>query len=138
MPADDGPRLIPALERATFRAEAPVRKAVRSNRLNPLPYAGTISVFLLIVVIATGVYITLFFSFGFEASHRSVERMHDHPIQSTIRTIHRYASGWSSRPSSTPGGSSSPAASADRVAGGGPPASRCSSSSGWPVSPATG
>ncbi len=85
-------RLVPALERATYRAEAPVRKVVRSHRLNPLPHAGTISVFLLIVVVATGVYITLFFGFGFEASHRSVERMADHPIQSLMRTLHRYSS----------------------------------------------
>jgi ferredoxin len=89
---EDAPKLVPALERATFRAEAPIRKVVRSNRLNPLPYAGTISVFLLIVVIATGVYITLFFSFGFDASYRSVDRMHDHPIQSVVRTLHRYSS----------------------------------------------
>lgn len=86
------PRLVPALERATFRAEAPVRKVVRSHRLNPLPHAGTISVFLLIVVVVSGVYITLFFGFGFEASHRSVERMADHPLQSLVRTVHRYAS----------------------------------------------
>jgi ferredoxin/mono/diheme cytochrome c family protein len=87
-----GPRLVPALERATFRAERPVRAAVRSNRLNPLPHAGTISVFLLAVVIVTGVYVTLFYGFGFDASHRAVERMHDHPIQSVVRTVHRYAS----------------------------------------------
>jgi ferredoxin/mono/diheme cytochrome c family protein len=86
------PRLVPALERATFRAEAPVRKVVRSHRLNPLPHAGTISIFLLIVVVVTGVYITLFFGFGFEASHRSVEKMRDHPLQSVVRTVHRYAS----------------------------------------------
>ena len=86
------PRLVPALERATFRTEAPVRKVVRSHRLNPLPHAGTISVFLLIVVVVTGVYITLFFGFGFEASHRSVEKMRDHPLQSAVRTVHRYAS----------------------------------------------
>jgi ferredoxin/mono/diheme cytochrome c family protein len=86
------PRLVPALERATYHAEAPVRRIVRSNRLNPLPYAGTISVFLLIVVVVTGVYITLFFGFGYEASHRSVEKMTDHPIQSVVRTVHRYAS----------------------------------------------
>lgn len=86
------PRLVPALERATFRAEAPVRKVVSSHRLNPLPHAGTISVFLLIVVVVTGVYITLFFGFGFEASHRSVEKMADHPLQSAVRTVHRYAS----------------------------------------------
>ena len=46
----DRPRLVPALERATYRAEAPIRKVVRSHRLNPLPHAGTISVFLLGVV----------------------------------------------------------------------------------------
>ena len=86
------PRLVPALERATFRAEAPVRRVVRSHRLNPLPHAGTISVFLLIVVVVTGVYITLFFGFGFDASHRSVEKMRDHPLQSAVRTVHRYAS----------------------------------------------
>jgi len=84
--------VVSSLERATYRAETPVRRFVGSNRLNPLPHAGTISVFLLIVVIVTGVYITLFFEFGFEASHRSVEKMQDHPIQSAVRTIHRYAS----------------------------------------------
>lgn len=89
---DSNPRLVPALERATFRAEAPLRKVVRSHRLNPLPHAGTISVFLLIVVVVTGVYITLFFGFGFEASYHSVEKMEDHPLQSVIRTVHRYAS----------------------------------------------
>lgn len=86
------PRLVPALERATFRAESPIRKVVRSHRLNPLPHAGTISVFLLGVVVASGVYITLFFQYGFEASYASVQRIDDHPIQSVVRTIHRYSS----------------------------------------------
>lgn len=86
------PRLVPALERVTARAEVPVRRVVRSHRLNPLPHAGTISVFLLGVVVVSGVYITLFFGFGFEASYDSVERMADHPIQSAVRSIHRYSS----------------------------------------------
>ena len=80
------------LERATLYAEAPVRRAVGSNRLNPLPHAGTISVFLLIVVTITGLYLTLFFEFGFEDSFRSVTKMEDHPIQRTIRAVHRYSS----------------------------------------------
>jgi ferredoxin/mono/diheme cytochrome c family protein len=65
---------------------------VRSHRLNPLPHAGTISVFLLAVVVVSGVYITLFFQYGFEASYRSMQRIDEHPIQSTVRTIHRYSS----------------------------------------------
>jgi len=86
------PHLIPALERATFRAEAPIRKVVRSNRLNPLPHAGTISVFLLAVVVVSGIYITLFFQYGFEASYRSLEKIDEHPVQAAVRTLHRYSS----------------------------------------------
>jgi ferredoxin len=81
--------------RWNVRRSGPRRRCgawVGFHRLNPLPHAGTISVFLLGVVIATGVYITLFFSFGVEASYRSVEKMTDHPIQGVVRTVHRYAS----------------------------------------------
>lgn len=84
--------VVPQLERATYHAERPIRRLVGSNRLNPLPHAGPISVFLLAVVVITGVYITLFFQFGFEASYESVQRMEDHPIQNVVRSIHRYAS----------------------------------------------
>lgn len=47
---------------------------------------------LFIVVVVTGVYITLFFEFGFEASYRSVEKLTAHPIQRFMRSLHRYSS----------------------------------------------
>ena len=72
--------------------ERPVRSAGGSNRLNPLPHAGTISVFLLAVVVLTGVYITLFFQYGYDASYESVADMEGHPIQRVARAVHRYAS----------------------------------------------
>ena len=72
--------------------EQPVRSATRSHRLNPLPHAGTISVFLLGVVVVSGLYITLFFEFGFEASYRSVQGLEQHPIQRVMRALHRYSS----------------------------------------------
>lgn len=81
-PHDRG--VVASLERATYRAETPLRRWVGFHRLNPLPHAGTISIFLLGVVIATGVYITLFFSFGVEASYRSVQKIADHPIQGVV------------------------------------------------------
>jgi ferredoxin/mono/diheme cytochrome c family protein len=65
---------------------------VGSGRLNPLPHAGTISVILFFIVVITGVYITLFFEFGFEASYRSVEKLTAHPIQRFMRSLHRYSS----------------------------------------------
>ncbi len=85
-------RITESLERVSLRAERPVRSAVRSHRLNPLPHAGTISVVLLAVVIVTGLYLTLFFEYGFEASYHAVTKMEDHPIQRVARSIHRFAS----------------------------------------------
>ena len=86
------PRLVPALDRLARPAETGLQRAVGSHRLNPLPYAGTISVFLLFVVVASGIYITLFYGFGDEAAYAAVERMANHPIQTVVRSIHRYAS----------------------------------------------
>lgn len=80
------------MERATLAVEAPLRRVVGSNRLNPLPHAGTISVFLFGVVTITGIYLTMFFEFGFEDSYRSVAAMEAHVIQRAMRGIHRYSS----------------------------------------------
>lgn len=85
------PRLD-GLAKVSFAVESPVRRFVGSGRLNPLPHAGTISVVLLFVVVVTGVYITLFFEFGFEASFQSVAKLTSHPIQRFMRSVHRYSS----------------------------------------------
>lgn len=85
-------RVLSVLEGASLRAEGLVRRAVRSNRLSPFPYAGTISVFLLAVVVITGIYLTFFFEFGFAASYRSVVKLEANPIQRVVRGIHRYSS----------------------------------------------
>lgn len=81
-----------SLERATLRLERPVDKAVGSPRLNPLYHTGTISMFLFGIVILTGIYLTAFFQYGFEASYESVLRMEENPANRLIRAIHRYAS----------------------------------------------
>ncbi len=86
------PSTMARLERATAVAESPIRRIVGSGRLNPLPHAGTISVFLLIVVTLTGLYLTFFFEFGFAESYGAIARMQAHPIQRTIRALHRYSS----------------------------------------------
>ena len=71
---------LTVLDRATHFVERPVRAVGARRSLNPLPHAGTISTFLLIVVVLSGVYITLFFSFGHAASYDSVAAMEDHAI----------------------------------------------------------
>lgn len=90
-----GTRLSGALraaDQATSFIERPVRRFAGARDLNPLPHAGTISVFLLGVVIATGLYITLFFSFGHAASYDAVASMEGHAIQRVVRALHRYSS----------------------------------------------
>ena len=81
-----------AVEGAAAELEKPVERLVGSPRANPLPHAGTISVFLLIVVVVSGVYVTLFYEFGFDASYDAVVEIDEHPIQSVARSIHRYSS----------------------------------------------
>jgi ferredoxin/cytochrome c2 len=80
------------LERLTLKAERPVGKAVGSPRLNPLYHTGTITVFLFGIVLLTGVYLTAFFQYGFDASYEAVSRMEANPANRLIRAIHRYAS----------------------------------------------
>ena len=80
------------LERVTLKAERPAGKVVGSPRLNPLYHTGTISVFLFGIVLLTGIYLTAFFQYGFEASYDSVARMEANPANRLIRAVHRYAS----------------------------------------------
>jgi len=80
------------LERATIRSEQPVNKVVGSARLNPLYHTGTIAVFLFVVVFITGIYLTMFFQFGFDASYDAVSRLESSVVGRFIRAAHRYAS----------------------------------------------
>lgn len=83
---------IRAADELTGFIERPIRRVSGSPRFNPLPHAGTISVFLLGVVIVSGLYITLFFSFGYAASYDAVASMEGHAIQRIVRAVHRYSS----------------------------------------------
>ena len=91
-PVTGGVDPLGSLDRATQWIERPVRWTGGSHRLNPIPHAGTISVFLFGVVVVTGLYLTLFFRYGYEGSYDSVAAMEAHAIQRVARAMHRYAS----------------------------------------------
>lgn len=60
-------------------------------RLNPLYQSGTIAVLLLLVLLATGLYLLLFYRIG--SPYASVARMQDQVWSGRwLRTLHRYAS----------------------------------------------
>lgn len=81
-----------ALERVALAAERLVNR-VTSAHYNPLYHTGTLAFLLLLIVGFTGVYLFLFFQYGYDASYDAVARMESQFIARTIRAIHRYASG---------------------------------------------
>ncbi len=84
-------RLLLLMERVSLWPERVVNRLTGTGLLNPLYAAGSIAVFLLIVLGLTGIYITLFYDFSFEASYRAVERMSRLGVSRFMRAIHRYA-----------------------------------------------
>ena len=82
------------LERLALGVEGVVNRLIGNGRLNPFYHTDTIAVFLLAVVGLTGIYIFLFFQYGFDASYHAVATRIEEPIIARImRAIHRYASG---------------------------------------------
>jgi ferredoxin/coenzyme F420-reducing hydrogenase delta subunit len=91
-PRELASRFLVWLERVTLALERPVGWLVREPQFNPLYHTGTITVFLLILVAVTGVYLTMFFQFGFVASYEAVARVEASLIGRVMRAVHRYAS----------------------------------------------
>lgn len=87
-----GARLLRWIERVSRRIEQPLAHLIGDARLNPLYHTGTITIFLLVVILLTGIYLTMFYPFGFTLSYEAVSRMEQNPISRVIRALHRYAS----------------------------------------------
>jgi len=85
-------RALNLLERANLALEGPVGRLVKDPRYNPFYHTGTISVFLLLVILVTGVYLSLFYPFGFDIAYQTVARVEANPIGRIMRALHRYAS----------------------------------------------
>ncbi len=86
-------RLLNALERFSLAIEKPFNRWVLEQKFNPLYHTGTITIFLLFVILGTGVYLTMFYQFGFEASFEAVFKIEANFIGRIVRALHRYASG---------------------------------------------
>ncbi len=85
-------RVLNILERISLLAEKPVDRIVGDARFNPLYHTGTITIFLLFVILFTGLYLTMFYPFGFTLSYEAVSKIEVNLIGRFIRALHRYAS----------------------------------------------
>jgi ferredoxin/coenzyme F420-reducing hydrogenase delta subunit len=86
-------RMLNFFERVSLALEIPIVKFVRRPEFNPLYHTGTITTFLLLVILVTGAYLTFFYQFGFESSYAAVAKIEANFVGRIIRAVHRYASG---------------------------------------------
>ncbi len=92
LPAPRG-ALLRGVERFALVFEKPFTRIAGASTLNPFYHTGTLAVFLWLVVAATGVYLTLFYQFGFHAAYDAVSKMESQLLARVVRAVHRYASG---------------------------------------------
>ena len=85
-------RLLNAFESISLRLEGPINWLIHDPRFNPLYHTGTITIFLLLVILLTGIYLTLFYPFGFTFSYLAVSKIEANFVGRIIRAMHRYAS----------------------------------------------
>jgi ferredoxin len=82
------------MERLSLWVERPANRLIGNRQLNPFYHTGPIASLLMGIVALTGIYLFLFFQYGFEASYNSVvTRIEGPPIARVMRAMHRYASG---------------------------------------------
>lgn len=84
-------RFIRAFEKGWISVEGVVSRFVKSD-FNPLHHLGTLTIFMLVVLIATGAYLTLFYRPGAEVAYDTVAKISSTWYGSLIRSVHRYAS----------------------------------------------
>ncbi|HMS00626.1 MAG TPA: 4Fe-4S binding protein [Anaerolineales bacterium] len=84
-------RFMRALEKGWISVEGVVNRFAKSD-FNPFHHLGTLTIFMLVVLIATGVYLTLFYRPGAEVAYDTVAKISSTWYGSLIRSVHRYAS----------------------------------------------
>ncbi len=84
-------RPLRALEKTWVRGEAFFNRW-STSKYNPLYHLGTLTIFLLIVIAVTGVYLTVFYRPGTARAFETVAWMSSTWLGSLLRSIHRYAS----------------------------------------------
>jgi NAD-dependent dihydropyrimidine dehydrogenase PreA subunit/coenzyme F420-reducing hydrogenase delta subunit len=80
-------------ERISLVFESLVNRLARNARMNPFYHTGTLAVFLWLLVAASGLYLTMFYQFGFDVSYHAMEKLEASFVGRTIRALHNYGSG---------------------------------------------
>jgi ferredoxin len=84
-------RFLRNLEKAWAFIEGVVNRFAKSD-FNPLYHLGTLTIFMLVLLIVTGTYLTLIYRPGLDVAYATVEKIDSHWFGSLMRSVHRYAS----------------------------------------------
>ncbi|WKZ46172.1 MAG: cytochrome b N-terminal domain-containing protein [Anaerolineales bacterium] len=79
------------IEKIGVAIEGAVNRFAKSD-FNPFYHLGTLTIFMLIVLIATGTYLTIIYRPGADVAYATVEKISSTWYGSLIRSVHRYAS----------------------------------------------
>ncbi len=84
-------KTLRAFEKLWTRLEGLVNRFTKSD-FNPLYHLGTLTIFMLIALIATGAYLTAIYRPGLDVAYATVEKIDSNWFGSLMRSVHRYAS----------------------------------------------
>jgi ferredoxin len=80
-----------ALEKLWVKLEGVVNRFTKSD-FNPFYHLGTLTIFMLLVLIGTGIYLTAIYRPGLDVAYATVEKIDSNWFGSLMRSVHRYAS----------------------------------------------
>lgn len=84
-------KFLRSLEKTWAKVEGAVNRFTKSE-FNPLYHLGTLTIFMLIVLFVTGVYLTALYRPGLDVAYDTVLKIDSTWFGSLMRSVHRYAS----------------------------------------------
>jgi len=84
-------KTLRALEKIWTRVEGLVNRFTKSD-FNPFYHLGTLTIFMLVILLATGAYLTIIYRPGLDVAYQTVDKIDSNWFGSLMRSIHRYAS----------------------------------------------
>ncbi|MBE0682286.1 MAG: 4Fe-4S binding protein [Anaerolineales bacterium] len=84
-------KTLRTFEKIWTRLEGLVNRFTKSD-FNPFYHLGTLTIFMLLALLATGVYLTAIYRPGLDVAYATVEKIDSNWFGSLMRSVHRYAS----------------------------------------------
>lgn len=84
-------KILRTFEKIWVKLEGSVNRFTKSD-FNPFYHLGTLTIFMLLVLIGTGIYLTAIYRPGLDAAYATVEKIDSNWFGSLMRSVHRYAS----------------------------------------------